>query len=624
MDIIDTKRVVVLNHQELKDILEADNDYEYIYFGADITLESGIKINEKKEKVIIDGTYNNIRYTLTGITSTEATDVIMVSSTNKEIVVRNININYPNTYGVIYVPLDTNYAGILTTYDSINFNGTRLAYNPYGNVKIVDSYIVIEETSGIAAQEVCMGNYVIIGGKTTITSSSTSGSLFYFRNNLSPSIVFLCQSNVSLSTDTKEFMTGTNRLNFTILHDTEVNIVTANGFISNPVYGTNNVLIDERASLVLIQKSHQRVPMWSVFGNFVMKKDSNLEIINSYESTPADNYNLQFKGSNCKLILDNPNSVIMYSKNASVFYFNNTTQYQIKCKRINLWSNSTTLTNAGDIYDLPDYSWHKDEDLLEINGTVDATTTTVTSHNLTEEELKKTSDLSNFLFQSKKQFSIGDNIINVHPIDNTKNKISGHTISMADVLIKYGDNTEIVKADDDGYFEYNIIDSTIADGTEIEFISNVSSSFIYGSRLITSPYNGELSLIDSTKTFTFSLIPISTNPVIFGKNRSLLLKVVDSRVNSTDWKVYAYIEKPLTSQGGYTLPNALVFKKLDDEVIILSETPALVFNGTSNNGDAERTLITWSSEKGPLLDLTDEALEANEEYFAEINFIIEE
>lgn len=47
-----------------------------------------------------------------------------------------------------------------------------IAYNPYGKIKIVDSYIVIEETSGIACQEVCMGNYVIIGGKTTITSSS--------------------------------------------------------------------------------------------------------------------------------------------------------------------------------------------------------------------------------------------------------------------------------------------------------------------------------------------------------------------------------------------------------------------------------------------------------------------
>lgn len=623
MEIINKKRVGVSTSEELKDVLENDNGYELIYLMADITLSNGIKINEKKEKVVIDGTYNNTRYTLTGMNSTEATDTIVVSKTNKKIIVRNININYSNTCGVIYVPLDSNYYGILTTYDHINFHGTRLAYNPYGNIKIIDSYIVIEETNGIASQEICLGNYVIIGGKTTITSSSTSSSLFYFRNNLTPSIVFLCQSDVSISTDTKEFMTGTNKLNFTILHDTKVNIVTANGLGPNPVYGTNNVLIEERATLIFIQKSHQRVPMWAAYGNFTMKKDSNLELINSYDNTPADNYNIHFKGSNCKLILDNPNSVIMYSKNASVFYTNNTLEYQIKCKRINLWSNSKTLTSAGDIYDLPEYSWYKEGDLLEISGTATATTTTITSHNLTEEELKKLPNLNNFILQSKKQFSIGDNIINVHQVNSSKKKISGHTTNMADVLIKYNGNEEIVEADDDGYFEYDIAD-TITDDTEIEVTSNVASSFIYGTKIIISPYDGELSLMETTKAFTFSLTPLSSNPNILVKNQSISLKVVDSRVNSSEWKVYAYIEKPLTSQGGYTLPDALVFKKLDDEVIILNETPSLVFTGTNNNGDAQRTLITWSEEKGPLLDLTNDGLEANEEYFTEVIFILEE
>lgn len=194
---------------------------------------------------------------------------------------------------------------------------------------------------------------------------------------------------------------------------------------------------------------------------------------------------------------------------------------------------------------------------------------------------------------------------------------------MADILIKYDGNEEIVEADNSGYFEY-IIANTIPDGTEIEFISNVASSFIYGSRIVTSPYNGELSLMDATKTFTFSLVPISSNLVILRKNDSLSLEIVDSRVNSSEWKVYAYIENPLTSQVGYTLPDALVFKKLDDEIISLSETPALVFTGTNNNGDVQRTLITWSKEKGPLLDLTDNALEVNEEYFAEVNFVLEE
>ncbi len=623
MEIINKKKVGISTSEELKDILENDNGYEYIYLMNNITLESGIKINEKKERIVIDGTYNSNRYTLTGMNSTSDSDTIIVSKTNKEVVVRNMNINYTNTYGVIYVPLDTNYIGILTTYNNINFNGTRLAYNPYGNVKIIDSLIIIEETNGIASLEICMGNYVIIGGKTTMTSSSLNSSLFYFRNNLNPSIVFLCKSNVTISTDTKEFMTGTNKLNFTILHDTYVNITTANGLGSNPVYGTNNVLIDERATLIFIQKSHQRVPVWAVFGTFTMKKNSNLEIINSYSSTPADNYNIQFKGSNCKLILDNPNSVIMYSRNASVFYTNNTLDYSIICKRINLWKNSNTLTSAGDIYDLPEYSWYKDEGLLEISGTANSTTTTITNHNLTDEELKKMPDLNNFILQSKKEFSIGDNIINVHPIDSSKNKISGHTTNMADILIKYNDNVEVVNADNNGYFECTL-ENTISDGTEIELISNVASSFIYGTRIVTSPYNGELSLMDTTKIFNFSLVPISSNSIIFGKSESISLVVVDSRINSSEWKIYAYMEKPLTSQNGYTLPGVLVFKKLDDEMISLNETPSLVFKGTNNNGDAKRTLITWSKEKGPLLDLTNNALEANEEYFAEVIFLLEE
>lgn len=623
MEIINKKKVGISTSEELKDILENDNGYEYIYLMNNITLESGIKINEKKERVVIDGTYNSNRYTLTGMNSTSDSDTIIVSKTNKEVVVRNMNINYTNTYGVIYVPLDTNYIGILTTYNNINFNGTRLAYNPYGNVKIIDSHIIIEETNGIASLEICMGNYVIIGGKTTMTSSSLNSSLFYFRNNLNPSIVFLCKSNVTISTDTKEFMTGTNKLNFTILHDTYVNITTANGLGSNPVYGTNNVLIDERATLIFIQKSHQRVPVWAVFGTFTMKKNSNLEIINSYSSTPADNYNIQFKGSNCKLILDNPNSVIMYSRNASVFYTNNTLDYSIICKRINLWKNSNTLTSAGDIYDLPEYSWYKDEGLLEISGTANSTTTTITNHNLTDEELKKMPDLNNFILQSKKEFSIGDNIINVHPINSSKNKISGHTTNMADILIKYNDNVEVVNADNNGYFEC-ILENTISDGTEIELISNVASSFVYGTRIVTSPYNGELSLMDTTKIFNFSLVPISSNPIIFGKSESISLVVVDSRINSSEWKIYAYMEKPLTSQNGYTLPGVLVFKKLNDETISLNETPSLVFKGTNNNGDAKRTLITWSKEKGPLLDLTNNALEANEEYFAEVIFLLEE
>ena len=48
MEILNKNTVVVLNGDELKEVLESDNYYNYIYFGNDITLTSGIIINENK------------------------------------------------------------------------------------------------------------------------------------------------------------------------------------------------------------------------------------------------------------------------------------------------------------------------------------------------------------------------------------------------------------------------------------------------------------------------------------------------------------------------------------------------------------------------------------------------
>lgn len=624
MEIINNKTVVVSDSSELKEALESDNGYTYIYLSSDITLESGININENKQNITINGTYMNNKYTLTGMNSIDAPDTMVANMNNSQIQVKNMNIIYTNPYGVIYVPLDKNYSNLQTIYDNITFNGTQLSYNPYGVTKINDCLITIETKNEVASQEICEANYVIIGGNTTITSSSVNSSLFYFRNDTTnPTIVFLCQSNISISTDTKEFMSGTNKLNFTILHDTSVNIITGNGFGSNTIYGVNNVLIDERAFLTFIEKSHKRIPMWTIYGSFTMKKDSKLHLINSYDNTPSDNYNIHFKGNNCRLILEDPDEVIIYTKNANVIYTNNPLNYVIKCKRINMWVNSTTLTSAGDINNLPDYSWYKEDDLIDIEGIITSTATTITKYNLTASDLKNLPDIGNFAFQNRKQFSIGNNAINVHPISSTINKISGHTNSMADVLIKYNSITEIVTADSGGYFEYTT-PSTIENDTSIEITSNVSTSFIYGTRKITSPYNGELSLMEGTKVFKFLLAIISADPIILPKDRSITLKVVDSRINSSNFKIYAYIENPVKSQNGYILEDALVFEKLDDEMIVLNDTPQLIFTGTDNGGSPKRTTIEWSRTKGPLLDLSNNFLEANEEYFAEVKFVIEE
>lgn len=618
MDVVNKTTVKVYDEEEFKSVLEEDNSYIYIYLEDNITLTEGIVVNNNKEKVVIDGN----GFIFTGMISEDINDTIVASLGNKEIEFRNINIEYSNTYGVVYTPSNKDY-NVLISFTNVSFRGTKLVYIPYGSVKINDCNITIETKNEIEPQEVCISSRVIIGGNSVIYSSSSNFSLFYFKNDSNPSVVFLCKSYVSISTDTKDFMTGTNRLNFTILHDTVVNITTGNGFANNPIYGVNDVLLDERATLNFIETKHQRVPMWSIYGSFTMKEGSVLELINSYDNTPSDNYNIYFKGSGQKVVLDNPMKVVIYTRNSNIWYANNDVNFSIKGKRINMWKDSNVLTSAGGIDNLPDYSWYKEDDNVSFEGTFNATSTTVTGHNLSDDELRELPDLSNFSFQERKQFSIGNIIVNVHQINSSKNTISGHTSSGASVLINYDGNSSVVEAKTDGLFEYTLL-SSINDGTNIEITACVPNSFIYETRKVVTPFDGELSLMDKSFVFSFMLKLISSDPVMLPRDKDLSIQVVDSRKTSSEWKLYAYIKRHLTSQNGFILEDALVFKKLDDEILILDDVPALVFQGTDNLGEALKTVVTWSRAKGPLIDLSNNALEVNEEYFSEIYFVIEE
>ena len=315
--------------------------------------------------------------------------------------------------------------------------------------------------------------------------------------------------------------------------------------------------------------------------------------------------------------------LFFYSKNANNFYTNNSLSYSFSFNRLNMWPNSTNIESAGDINNLPDYSWYKDSDLINISGNFTATTTSVDSHNLADDEVSLLPDLSNFVFQGRKQFSIGSSPINVYPINSSSTMISGHALSDGSVLIKYGDVKDIVETDSDGIFKYTLSD-TISDNTEIEIVFCVSNSFIYKSRVITTPYDGELTIASAPNNVVFSLNPISTLPVILPKSDSTSLKIVDSRVNSTPWKLYAKVIKEMISNNGFKLTNAIVFKDFNDNVLTLGEDPTLVFTGNENNGSPEVYNLTWSVEKGLLLNLEDNPLFVNEEYTTSIVWNIEE
>ena len=130
--------------------------------------------------------------------------------------------------------------------------------------------------------------------------------------------------------------------------------------------------------------------------------------------------------------------------------------------------------------------------------------------------------------------------------------------------------------------------------------------------------------IDSaTKNFRFEVYAMGKDPIICPRLNDLSVTVIDSRVNSSNWKLYASINHDLESGDGDALKDSLVFVDDDGNINVLSSTPTLVYTGVNNGGNILSTSVSWEEEKGILLQLL-EPLEINTYYDAEIIWSIEE
>ena len=617
MQIINNNTVVVNNSEELKQVLSETNDYNYVFFGSDITLTSGFTINSNKTEIVIDGTYNDNKYTYTN-NLTESTDVINANKQNKKIVFKNMNIISSHTYGVVYVQSHPNYNDLVVEYNNVNFSGVELSCNYYGTTKINDSMISGVDTNNVTVKKICDSNRIIIGGNTTITSNSTVDPVFFFNDVIPSYIKIVPNSNVNITTN-EELMNGTNKLDLIVGHGAEFLLTTGNGFSITTTHGARNVLIEEMANFTFIEKSHQRIPMWSIFGNLTVKEGASFSVINTYMNTPTDNYNIYFKGSDQKIIFDNPKYINIYTKNANVMYTNNPVNFSFKFSRINMWIYALDYLEACTLNDTPAFYWYKEKNPVEITGTFDKNTTTITSHNFTENELNSLTDINSFSFQNIKILTIGMLKINIHPINSSNNTISGHTIPYSDTLIEYDTKRLTTKANEEGLFEVDI-DSVISDNTRVKITSCLNGC--YTERKVNTPFDGELTLLRTTENIVFNTTPTSNKPIILNKKKKTEIIVVDSRINRTKWKLYINYINPMISNDK-VLIDSLQFKKFDNELLKLTTNKQLIYESNINNGNVEVSTITFSTDKGLIL-IPSRDLLIDEDYCTLIIWSIEE
>ena len=621
MTIINENTVVVTSASELKEALEKDNTYTYIYFGNNITLESGITISKNKNNIVIDGTYNNITYEFTDQKKLGTGDTINISSpTITNVTVKNLKITGYNYYGVIYVPDASGYKNTTIEYNNITYQGPQISFNPYGLTRFINANITIED-SYATGNEVAECNQIEIGGNTTITHKSTGNSTFWFRN-ANPSFTILKDANVKITSEKRELFYGVTNLKFTISKNASLYLTTYNG-LAYGTNGTETTVIDENALLSIIKTNYSgSYATWYSYGTITLNTNSSLIITNDYPNITDNNYNISFQGTNSGLYLNNPNKVILYNSKANIFNTSATIPFSFSYSRINMFDK--VVPYSGDISkdNLPTYSWYKNNGLSTISGTFSSTKTNISTNNYTEEELKVLPDLTNFNFPNKKILSIGTVPLRLNSITDKDTNMGGITDPNASILIEYNDVSTIVKANEEGVFSYDY-QETLDVGTVISFIVKNYDTVLYYNKTVEIVYSGELTLDTVTKYFEFKLSSISDNPLLYPRLNDLIITVTDSRVNSSPWRLYATINHDLESDDGITLKDSLVYVNDIGEVSVLSSTPTLVYTGESNDGSLKVTNISWNENEGILFHLKD-YLENKKEYKAEITWILEE
>lgn len=624
MTIIDENTVVVYTSEELKKCLEEDNNYNYIYFGSNITLTSGITISNKKSNVTIDGTYNDTKYTYEDMKSLATTDTISVRSSNiNKVTVKNINVTGNNYYGIIYVPEDNTLQNVIIEYNNLTYSGPQITYHPTGlsiynncDIKITKTYT--------AAQEVAECNRIEIAGTTSIIHESTSDSSFWFKGQNTPYFKILENANVTMQSINRELFYGTNNLEFSVLENTTFSLTTALG-IGYGTFSTNKVLIDKNAYLKITQtKKNGSYPTWYCTGSFTMNENSTLIMINNYASIATSNYNIYFKTTSASLTLNSPKQLVLYNSKANVFYSEQTMNFNLTYTRANLWSSPAEISIAGSLDDLPTYSWYKNINISNITGTLSSSKTTITTNNYTEEELKDLPSIDNFKLNDTKVISFGTTPLSIHPVTDESTTISGYTEKNADVKILYLTEEKTVTANETGYFELTL-DNTLPIGTNISFLANLKNSFIYHSKIIEIIYPGELNIESVPLNITFTLTPFSTNPILCPTKDKTSITIVDSRIDSSAWKLYAKINHDLETTDGHILTDSLVYIDDSNNITPLKTTEnTLVYTGENNAGTTKTTVITWDYNKGIILKLGNEPMENKKEYQAEITWTLEE
>jgi len=634
MIIINATTVAVETEIELRSVLSEVNSYTTIYLVNDMTLTQGVTILFGKTNIVIDGTYpldsTGTVQTYTDMNSSHSGDTINVASSSSLVVtLQNMNIIGRNYYGIVFVP--DGISGITTNYINVNYTGPQFIYNAYGYNTIIDCTLNSAASTASPLNEIGEVSNLTIGGNTTINHQANSGAnaMFWFRSGSNPTFIINEDSNVVFNTTSYSFYTDIHP-DITIGAGANVSFYPVLGMFHNSGHYASSLTVLDNSTLNIAPAAGATgacSPPLVLGGNLTVGNGANVFIQSTLSSvSPA------YFVAAATISITNPQSFVLYANGAhAIGTTGNPITFNMSAEQINLWINAST-SNPGDINDIPDFKWYRYNNPpstsyapLFIAGSVTSNIWSVTSNNFTVQELGDLPNLSNFLPGADQVLSLG-NLLTLNPVVDGQYPVSGTTIANAAIQIEYdSEETAYVDtglADASGYF--SVVPSAIIELDETVTITS-HTSFLTGVITETAIDAGELTLAVPDDDLPFVMSPLNvTNMILYGRDAIWQQIIVsDTRVYPTPWMISVTINTDMTSKvnSGHTLPGALIYIDENDEVYSLGSSPVVVFtsDGTSN-GD---TVITWDDTQGILLQGDYVTFFVNEEYVANINWLLD-
>ena len=121
-------------------------------------------------------------------------------------------------------------------------------------------------------------------------------------------------------------------------------------------FGTGTTKLYPNSSLIIKQTTkNENYATWYSYGSLTLEENSSLIIINNFDNIDTSNHNIFFSSADASFNVYNPKEIILYNTTANCITTNDTTNYNFDFSRINLFTNSLSMSDNISTDNLPTY-----------------------------------------------------------------------------------------------------------------------------------------------------------------------------------------------------------------------------------------------------------------------------